>query len=81
LELAIRPTKVIGPSETLSPLETLSLMSSGGSFIAANSSFSWWAAFLQNPGQPSIVPNITKARVNNFSRGAEPVKSLEFIDV
>ena len=81
LELAIRPTKVIGPSETLSPLETLSLMSSGGSFIAANSSFSWWAAFLQNPGQPSIVPNITQARVNNFSRGAEPVKSLEFIDV
>lgn len=80
-KMAISPAKVLDPTEPLSPLETLTLMSLGGSFIASNSSFSWWAAFLKNPKQTSIVPNLTQAKVNNFSRGAEPDKSLEFIDV
>jgi hypothetical protein len=81
LEKAINANKVIGPSELLSPLETLCLMGYGRSFIASNSSFSWWAAFLQNPGQTSIVPHISEARVHNFSRGSEPDKTLVFLDV
>lgn len=78
---AIRPSKVLGPKEPLTPLETLSLMSTGVSFIASNSSFSWWAAFLQTPGNMAVVPNLIHAKVNNFARGAEPDGSLEFLDV
>ena len=78
---ALEPCRVIGPNEPLSPLETLSLMSTGGSFIASNSSFSWWAAFLQAPSNMAVVPNVIDAKVNNFTRGAEPDVSLEFLDV
>jgi len=40
-------SKVIGPNTLPSPLENLISMSSGSTLICANSTFSWWAAFLK----------------------------------
>lgn len=62
----LRPSKVIGPDEGLSPLETVILMGQGGAFIASNSSFSWWAAFLGNSSLRVTAPMISDARSNNF---------------
>lgn len=40
--------KVIGPKDIISQCENLHLMSKATSFIGANSSYSWWAAYLNS---------------------------------
>ena len=67
----LNPQKVIGPETLPRPLENLLLMSKARALIAANSSFSWWAALLTSPGTPVCAPYIVNARVNNFSKDLE----------
>ena len=45
------------PPPGVNPLEVLLLLSRSDAFVAANSTFSWWAAFLgERPGQIVIAP-------------------------
>jgi hypothetical protein len=55
--LPVKPKMVISPSDLQSQSETLELMSSCHAFIGANSSYSWWAAFLgDQQGKTTIFP-------------------------
>jgi len=49
-------TNWIDEGGLLNPLETLAVMSEGTFFIIANSTFSWWAAFLSESGSNVIAP-------------------------
>jgi Glycosyl transferase family 11 len=49
-------TNWIDESDTLSPLETLIVMSHGSAFAIANSTYSWWSAFLGENPEVVIVP-------------------------
>jgi hypothetical protein len=51
--LSLDSVEIIDPKMNLSPGENLLLMSMCDGFIGANSSFSWWGAFL-NPNQSNI---------------------------
>jgi hypothetical protein len=77
----LKPQKVIGPEELPRPLENMILMSKAKTLIAANSSFSWWAALLTSPGTPVFAPNIASAKVNNFSMNLEPDENWRTLDV
>jgi hypothetical protein len=44
--LNLENTRIIGPQDTHSQCENLLLMAQASSFIGANSSYSWWAAYL-----------------------------------
>lgn len=48
---SFRIDRMIGRDAGLSSAETLALMSKAGSLIASNSTFSWWAGYLNNGGQ------------------------------
>lgn len=49
--------KVVQPSGDSTPLENLLLLAQAEGLVAANSTFSWWAAFLSgNPGDNIIFP-------------------------
>jgi len=78
---SIQPQKVIGPGELQRPLESMILMSKARALIAANSSFSWWAAFLTPTGTPVIAPRVLTARVNNFESDSEPAGNWRTLDV
>lgn len=67
----LKPDRVIGPEALPRPLENMLLMSKAVGLIAANSSFSWWSAFLTQPGTPVVAPYIVRAAVNNFSKDSE----------
>ena len=67
----LNPDRVIGPEGLTRPLENMLLMSKAVGLIAANSSFSWWSAFLTQPGTPVVAPYIVSAAVNNFSKDSE----------
>jgi hypothetical protein len=48
--------RVVGDNG-LNPAETLELMRHGSAYVIANSTFSWWAAFLSyERGCPTIMP-------------------------
>ncbi len=47
--------RLVTPPPVASPMETLSLMSRGHALIMANSSFSWWAAWITAPQRPLTV--------------------------
>jgi hypothetical protein len=49
--------KFIDPTLGISDLETLFLMSHGAAHILANSSYSWWGAFLARNSRLIIAPN------------------------
>ena len=49
-------TNWIDESDTLTPLETLAVMSHGSAFAIANSTYSWWSAFLSENPEVVIVP-------------------------
>ena len=44
--LNLENTRIIGPHDTQSQCENLHLMTQSSSFIGANSSYSWWATYL-----------------------------------
>ncbi|MEY4990631.1 MAG: hypothetical protein RIS08_857 [Actinomycetota bacterium] len=77
----LQPKRIIGPGDLSRPLENLVLMSQATAFVAANSSFSWWAAFLTAPGTPVIAPIIGPAKVNNFSPNSEFEPSWRIVNV
>ena len=77
----LRPKKVIGPETLPRPLENMILMSKAKALIAANSSFSWWAALLTSAGTPVIAPSIVAARVNNFSEDLELDENWRILSV
>jgi hypothetical protein len=58
--------KVIGPSSLSSPIENLISMSSGSSLICANSTFSWWAAFLKGPQGKVFYPEARSVPIRVF---------------
>ena len=56
-ELGLKPLKIVGPQDTSSQIENLHIMAHATSFIGANSSYSWWAAYLaKNLKTPPIFP-------------------------
>jgi hypothetical protein len=58
--------KLIGPKILTSPLENLNLMSSGSHLFCSNSTFSWWAAFLNRVPQEVSVPFSGSSRISIF---------------
>jgi hypothetical protein len=50
--------KVIGPETLQKPLETLVLMSLGSDLYCANSTFSWWSAFLKGDKGSVFYPTL-----------------------
>lgn len=53
----IEISRVVAPPPESCPLENLLLLSGSSALVAANSSFSWWAALLsQRPGRPVVFP-------------------------
>ncbi len=77
----LNPKRIIGPEVLPRPLENLILMSRAKALIAANSSFSWWAALLTYGGTPVIAPRIAAAKVNNFSIDLEPDENWRTLNV
>ena len=73
--------RVIGPKDIPSPLETLVLMSMGSAIVGANSTFSWWAGFISQAGNPLIAPRISSAGTNNFSNEDERVPGWKVLNV
>jgi hypothetical protein len=68
-DLDVKIDKLILPDSGLSAAETLILMAKGQTKIIANSTFSWWAAFIGDQMQTVIAPN-------PWSRNAEIPKYL-----
>jgi hypothetical protein len=60
-------TKVIGPETLESPIENLVLLAAGSHLITANSTFSWWAAFLKGEGDQVSIPNDSRSEHTVFS--------------
>lgn len=50
-----RTRVVVHPDAGLSPAETLELMRYGGSYVIANSTFSWWAAYLRKNQNAAVI--------------------------
>jgi hypothetical protein len=49
--------EVISAPDDSHPVESLLLMKSGDALITANSTFSWWSAYLKNDNLRTVVPN------------------------
>ena len=60
--------KVIGPKNLERPIENLVLMSMGSVLICANSTFSWWAAFLMGKSGNVFFPRTAGVPHEIFSR-------------
>ena len=57
LKVGISNVRVVGPADTFSQSENLHIMSLATSFIGANSSYSWWAAYLaKDLKTPPVFP-------------------------
>ena len=55
LEGAVRLDHVVDPPEESTPLENLLLLGSASALVGANSTFSWWAAYLADAAPGSVV--------------------------
>jgi hypothetical protein len=64
-ELSI--SRVIGPKDLSSPIENLVALSSGSSLVCANSTFSWWSAFLKGPSGAVYYPRPRSSQLHIFS--------------
>jgi hypothetical protein len=73
--------RTIGPGELERPIDNLLLMSKGTAFIASNSSFSWWAAFLGEDSTRVVAPFFRSARINNFDLTFDTLRGWDVIDV
>ncbi len=63
----LKITKVIGPDMLSRPVEILLLLASGSHLVCANSTLSWWAAFLRGVGNTVSYPLTKHAKLNIFS--------------
>ena len=54
-EIKSLPSWEITPSDGSSPLEVMQKMSRADGFVISNSSFSWWAAWIQSQTNPTTV--------------------------
>lgn len=77
----LEPERIFGPGELQSPLENLLLLSKGGSLIASNSTFSWWASQLSDNASTVVAPVFSNAKVNNFCEMNEPRDNIIFLRV
>jgi hypothetical protein len=59
-------SKVLGPNLLPIPVENLIAMSSGANLICANSTFSWWAAFLKGPNGKVFYPEARGTPIRVF---------------
>lgn len=73
----LEPKKIVTSEMLPSPLETMLLMSHGEALIAANSSFSWWAALMTKNGAVVIAPYFEGQKTNNFLQHGELIQGLE----
>lgn len=48
---------LVQPPEDAHPMESIRLMAGASAIITANSSFSWWGAWLADPDVPVVCPN------------------------
>ena len=60
-------TRVVGPRNLTTPIENLVALSSGSHLVCANSTFSWWAAFLKGPNGLVHYPRPKHSLLNIFS--------------
>jgi hypothetical protein len=73
----LEPKKIVTPEMLPSPLETMLLMSHGEALMAANSSFSWWAALMTKNRAIVIAPFFEGQKTNNFLQQGELIQGLE----
>jgi hypothetical protein len=59
--------RIVGPSMLARSIENLALMSMGSHLICANSTFSWWSAFLKSDPKSVSCPRIKNVAQNLFS--------------
>lgn len=59
-------TRIFGPDELTRPIENMLIMASGSQLVCANSTFSWWAAYLMGDRGKVHYPKSKIARVDNF---------------
>lgn len=64
----LRVSQIFGPERLKKPIENLVLMSAGSHIVCANSTFSWWAAFLRGEGPSVSYPAQIVAANKIFSR-------------
>ena len=60
--------KVVGPVVLNRPIEVLNLLASGSQLVCANSTLSWWAAFLSGSQSKVWFPRISRAPNNVFRK-------------
>jgi len=59
-------TRILGPNLLQAPIENMIAMSSGANLFCANSTFSWWAAFLKGPNGNVFYPEATGIPIRVF---------------
>lgn len=60
--------KVVGPDLLSRPIEILNLLASGSHLVCANSTLSWWAAFLSSSQSQVWFPRISNVPHNVFRK-------------
>ncbi len=61
-------SRLVGPEQLPNPLENMLLMSLGYRLVCANSTFSWWSAFLKGEGKGVYFPTLTESPITIFSK-------------
>lgn len=70
--LDIEPDQIVSTDSGLSAAETMVLMSEGSSIVIANSTFSWWAAYLGSRSRQVVAP-LPWYRINSIKAELIPL--------